>query len=127
MTLRHASRGPPAPWAAHRLLLGIALRSGLAYDLDPSTRAHNHACIEWVDRAEVAAHAAAEKADSDAKQAVLQAEDTELEMEKADATRADHSTQLEMEKMALEKTMQEKEDNYTKVKGQKYMKRDDFR
>lgn len=60
MTLRHASRGPPAPWAAHRLLLGIALRSGLAYDLDPSTRAHNHACIEWVDRAEVAAHAAAE-------------------------------------------------------------------
>jgi hypothetical protein len=32
-----------------------------------------------------------------------------------------------MEKMALEKTMQEKEDNYTKVKGQKYMKRDDFR
>ena len=34
---------------------------------------------------------------------------------------------LEMEKMALEKTMQDKEDSYMKTKGQKYMKRDDFR
>lgn len=32
-----------------------------------------------------------------------------------------------MEKMALEKTMQEKEENYAKTKGTKYMKRDDFR
>ena len=29
--------------------------------------------------------------------------------------------------MALEKTMTEKEENYVKTKGQKYMKRDDFR
>jgi intraflagellar transport protein 81 len=34
---------------------------------------------------------------------------------------------LEMEKMALEKTMQEREENYVKTKGTKYMKRDDFR
>ena len=34
---------------------------------------------------------------------------------------------LEFEKIALEKTMQEKEENYVKTKGQKYMKRDDFR
>ena len=29
--------------------------------------------------------------------------------------------------MALEKTMQDREENYAKVKDQKYMKRDDFR
>lgn len=32
-----------------------------------------------------------------------------------------------MEKLALEKTMQDKEENYAKEKGSKYMKRDDFR
>ena len=32
-----------------------------------------------------------------------------------------------MEKMALERTMQDKESNYEKTKGTKYMKRDDFR
>lgn len=34
---------------------------------------------------------------------------------------------LEVEKMALEKTMAEKEENYARNKGSKYMKRDDFR
>ena len=34
---------------------------------------------------------------------------------------------LEVEKIALEKTMGEKEENYLKIKGQKYLKRDDFR
>jgi hypothetical protein len=29
------------------MLLGMAAPSGLAYDLEPSTSAHNHACIEW--------------------------------------------------------------------------------
>jgi len=34
---------------------------------------------------------------------------------------------LETEKIALEKQMQDKEENYVKQKGSKYMKRDDFR
>ena len=34
---------------------------------------------------------------------------------------------LEQEKNQLERSMQEKEENYLKVKGQKYLKRDDFR
>jgi len=34
---------------------------------------------------------------------------------------------METEKMALEKTMRDKEENYSKQKGGKYMKRDDFR
>ena len=33
------------------MLLGMLVPSGLAYDLDPSTQAHNHACILWVDAA----------------------------------------------------------------------------
>jgi len=32
-----------------------------------------------------------------------------------------------MEKLALEKTMREKEDNYLKTRGSKYLKRDDFK
>ena len=32
-----------------------------------------------------------------------------------------------MEKAALEKTLQEKESEYARTKGGKYMKRDDFR
>lgn len=39
----------------------------------------------------------------------------------------DELKKYEVEKMALEKTLQEKEDNYAKTKGTKYMKRDDFR
>lgn len=34
---------------------------------------------------------------------------------------------LETEKITLEKQLQEKEDNYEKIKGSKYLKRDDFR
>jgi len=34
---------------------------------------------------------------------------------------------MEMEKQALEKMMSDKEAEYTKTKGGKYMKRDDFR
>jgi intraflagellar transport protein 81 len=34
---------------------------------------------------------------------------------------------LEVEKAALERTMKEKEEKYLREKGQKYMKRDDFR
>jgi len=34
---------------------------------------------------------------------------------------------LETEKMALEKALRDKEELYQKQKGQKYMKRDDFR
>ena len=34
---------------------------------------------------------------------------------------------LETEKMALEKQLTEKEENYEKIKGSKYLKRDDFR
>jgi len=34
---------------------------------------------------------------------------------------------LEMEKQALEKTLSEKEAEYAKTKGGKYMKRDDFK
>ena len=29
------------------VLLAMAAPSGLAYDLEPSTSAHNHACVEW--------------------------------------------------------------------------------
>lgn len=37
------------------LLLGMAtVPSGLAYDLEPSVKAHNHACIDWADSAAVA-------------------------------------------------------------------------
>jgi len=32
-----------------------------------------------------------------------------------------------MEKLALEKMMREKEDNYLKTRGSKYLKRDDFK
>ena len=35
------------------MVLGMALPSGLAYDLDPSMQAHNHACIIWADAATV--------------------------------------------------------------------------
>ncbi len=34
---------------------------------------------------------------------------------------------LEVEKIALEKQLRDKEEQYAKVKGSKYMKRDDFR
>ena len=34
---------------------------------------------------------------------------------------------METEKIALEKQLQEKEENYEKIKGSKYLKRDDFR
>lgn len=34
---------------------------------------------------------------------------------------------LETEKLALEKTLRDKEEQYLAKKGQKYMKRDDFR
>ena len=34
---------------------------------------------------------------------------------------------LETEKMALEKTLAEREEHYEKVKGSKFLKRDDFR
>ena len=41
--------------------------------------------------------------------------------------KADEFKKLELEKVSLEKQMQEKEENYAKTKGSKYMKRDDFR
>jgi hypothetical protein len=34
---------------------------------------------------------------------------------------------LEAEKIQLERSLKDKEDNYEKVKGSKYLKRDDFR
>ena len=34
---------------------------------------------------------------------------------------------VELEKIALEKTMREKEDQYQKLRGSKYLKRDDFK
>ncbi len=33
------------------VLLGMVAPSGLAYDLDPSTSAHNYACVEWTSAA----------------------------------------------------------------------------
>ena len=41
--------------------------------------------------------------------------------------KADEFKKLELEKVSLGKQMQEKEENYAKTKGSKYMKRDDFR
>jgi len=34
---------------------------------------------------------------------------------------------LEVEKQALEKSLRDKEEQYAKTKGQKFMKKDDFR
>ena len=41
--------------------------------------------------------------------------------------KSDELKKLEVEKIALEKQMQNMEENYVKQKGTKYMKRDDFR
>jgi hypothetical protein len=43
------------------------------------------------------------------------------------AEKEEEVKKLETEKMALEKIMRDKEENYAKQKGGKYMKRDDFR
>ena len=39
----------------------------------------------------------------------------------------DEIKKLEMEKITYEKQLREKEESYLQQKGQKYMKRDDFR
>ncbi len=39
----------------------------------------------------------------------------------------DDIKKLEQEKQQLERTLKDKEENYEKTKGQKYLKRDDFR
>ena len=42
-------------------------------------------------------------------------------------TKEEDIKKLEQEKLQLEKTLKDKEDNYEKTKGSKYLKRDDFR
>jgi len=46
---------------------------------------------------------------------------------KKKAEKEEEAKKLEMEKMSLEKMMREKEEKYSREKGGKYMKRDDFR
>ncbi len=48
-------------------------------------------------------------------------------MSKKKEAKLDEIKKLEMEKNGLEKQLREKEEQYAKQKGSKYMKRDDFR
>lgn len=48
-------------------------------------------------------------------------------MSKKKEAKLDEIKKLEMEKNGLEKQLREREEQYAKQKGSKYMKRDDFR